>query len=256
MEKQAILNTLRSNGDKLTAAKLLGIGKTTLYRKLKEYGIADSRKSISAGRRPSRWPSDPNANGTPEGGIPCPNCLAGDDHVWSRKLCRCDWTTVGRSVEVAGRCRIALPALRRREYAVMVLDEAWLRPTPGAEVLWQQAGLAVPIQVNLGISGCNRVLREVRAALQRRERELSLSMRAAAQIMEGEMNTKLTGLLLKTQLALQDPTLTPGTVITLRQVVELAGELRELIRTPPVVLSEGGPPTSAASGAHMSRLTA
>jgi DNA-binding NtrC family response regulator len=43
MEKQAILNTIRQlNGDKLTAAKLLGIGKTTLYRKLKEYGIAES----------------------------------------------------------------------------------------------------------------------------------------------------------------------------------------------------------------------
>jgi two-component system response regulator HydG len=42
MEKQAILNTLRQlNGDKLTAARLLGIGKTTLYRKLKEYGIAE-----------------------------------------------------------------------------------------------------------------------------------------------------------------------------------------------------------------------
>ena len=43
MERQAILNTIRQlNGDKLTAAKLLGIGKTTLYRKLKEYGIAES----------------------------------------------------------------------------------------------------------------------------------------------------------------------------------------------------------------------
>lgn len=42
MEKQAILNTIRQlNGDKLMAAKLLGIGKTTLYRKLKEYGIED-----------------------------------------------------------------------------------------------------------------------------------------------------------------------------------------------------------------------
>ena len=40
LEKQAILETLRKlNGDKLLAARLLGIGKTTLYRKLKEYGI-------------------------------------------------------------------------------------------------------------------------------------------------------------------------------------------------------------------------
>ncbi|SRR5579872_48383 len=38
LEKQTILNTiLQVNGDKLLAARLLGIGKTTLYRKLKEY---------------------------------------------------------------------------------------------------------------------------------------------------------------------------------------------------------------------------
>lgn len=42
MEKQAILGTIRQlKGDKLLAARLLGIGKTTLYRKLKEYGITD-----------------------------------------------------------------------------------------------------------------------------------------------------------------------------------------------------------------------
>jgi len=44
LEKQAILNTIRElKGDKLMAARLLGIGKTTLYRKLKEYGISDER---------------------------------------------------------------------------------------------------------------------------------------------------------------------------------------------------------------------
>jgi DNA-binding NtrC family response regulator len=38
LEKQTILNTIEQlNGDKLKAARLLGIGKTTLYRKLKEY---------------------------------------------------------------------------------------------------------------------------------------------------------------------------------------------------------------------------
>jgi two-component system response regulator HydG len=39
LEKQTILGTIMQlNGDKLLAARLLGIGKTTLYRKLKEYG--------------------------------------------------------------------------------------------------------------------------------------------------------------------------------------------------------------------------
>jgi DNA-binding NtrC family response regulator len=40
MEKRAILTTLdQVRGDKLLAARLLAIGKTTLYRKLKEYGV-------------------------------------------------------------------------------------------------------------------------------------------------------------------------------------------------------------------------
>jgi two-component system response regulator HydG len=39
IEKHAILHAIALlNGDKLEAAKQLGIGKTTLYRKLKEYG--------------------------------------------------------------------------------------------------------------------------------------------------------------------------------------------------------------------------
>ncbi|HLK33435.1 MAG TPA: sigma-54 dependent transcriptional regulator [Terriglobales bacterium] len=42
LEKQTILSTIEQlNGDKLLAAKLLGIGKTTLYRKLKEYASQD-----------------------------------------------------------------------------------------------------------------------------------------------------------------------------------------------------------------------
>ena len=41
LEKRAILQTLEQlNNDKMLAARMLGIGKTTLYRKLKEYGIS------------------------------------------------------------------------------------------------------------------------------------------------------------------------------------------------------------------------
>lgn len=38
LEQRAILRAIEQlNGDKLKAAKMLGIGKTTLYRKLKQY---------------------------------------------------------------------------------------------------------------------------------------------------------------------------------------------------------------------------
>jgi transcriptional regulator with PAS, ATPase and Fis domain len=40
LERRAILKTLReTSGDKLAAARMLGIGKTTLYRKLKQYNM-------------------------------------------------------------------------------------------------------------------------------------------------------------------------------------------------------------------------
>jgi two-component system response regulator HydG len=48
VERQTILHALeRLNGDKLMTARALGIGKTTLYRKLKEYGLQASGISRS-----------------------------------------------------------------------------------------------------------------------------------------------------------------------------------------------------------------
>jgi two-component system response regulator HydG len=43
LERRAIGRALReTSGDKLAAARLLGIGKTTLYRKLKQYSSAQN----------------------------------------------------------------------------------------------------------------------------------------------------------------------------------------------------------------------
>lgn len=145
---------------------------------------------------------------------------------------------LGLGVEVAQNRRAALSALRRREYSVLVLDDALIESDPaGAEVLWLQAGLAIPLQVKLGISGCGRLVREVRAALLRRERELSLSTRAAAQVIEGELNTTITGLLLQTELLLAEPGLSPSLKAKLQQIVSLTRSLRDQLRPEPVHLT-------------------
>jgi len=52
LEKQTILSALTQvNGDKMMAARLLGIGKTTLYRKLKEYSSQNWTDGANAGSR-------------------------------------------------------------------------------------------------------------------------------------------------------------------------------------------------------------
>jgi len=54
LERRAILRALReSSGDKLAAARLLGIGKTTLYRKLKQYEGQSTAEPPASGPRPN-----------------------------------------------------------------------------------------------------------------------------------------------------------------------------------------------------------
>ena len=48
-ERRAIVQALETtHGDRLRAAQLLGIGKTTIYRKIREYGLEEATKGLSA----------------------------------------------------------------------------------------------------------------------------------------------------------------------------------------------------------------
>lgn len=139
---------------------------------------------------------------------------------------------LGLRVNIVPDRRGGLAALRRDEFAVVILDENLaLADAAATDVLWKQAGLAVPIEINFAICGCARIMREVRAALARRDQEQMLAMRAAASLVESELNSVVTGLVLQSELAMSE-TVNPAVAARLHTIKELANSLRDRLRHP------------------------
>jgi hypothetical protein len=88
------------------------------------------------------------------------------------------------------------------------------------------------MQINFAISGAARLVREIRAALNRREREQTLARRAAAAAIEAELKTTVAGLLLHSQLALNGAGVPAAVADRLRMVADLAGSLRQQLSAP------------------------
>ena len=140
---------------------------------------------------------------------------------------------LGMEVEVAEGRKTALAALRRQEFSAVVVDETLAECDPAAaEAIWEHAGLAIPLQINFALSGAARLIREIRAALHRREREQTLARRAAAAAIEIELKTTVAGLLLNSQLALSGSEVPSAIAEKLRVVADLAGSLRQQLSAP------------------------
>ena len=140
---------------------------------------------------------------------------------------------LGVAVEVVTSRKAALAALRRREYAAMIVDDCLAEADPAAaDLMWKNSGLAVPLQINFAISSGSRLARDVRAALARREQEHTLALRSAASALEGELKSTVTGLLLQSQLALAEPALPPQLTDKLKLMAELANSLGRTLNRP------------------------
>lgn len=136
-------------------------------------------------------------------------------------------TALNCSVNVAATHRAGLAALRHSDYSVVVLDDCMADANPGAaDLLWRYFGMAVPMQINFAFYSSARLAREVQAAIVRREQQQARALRAAASLLENDLKSTLTGLLLQSQLALAEPDLTPKITGKLALVAELAGNLR------------------------------
>ena len=135
---------------------------------------------------------------------------------------------LGLECEAAQGRKAAISALKRNEYAALVVDEGIVdTDSTGAELIWEHAGLAIPLQINFALSGAQRLAREIRMALNRGERERALAREAAAAAMESELKSTVAGLLLHSQLALADRAIPQPIADKLRLVADLAGAVRE-----------------------------
>jgi hypothetical protein len=139
--------------------------------------------------------------------------------------------TLDAEVVTAPTRRSGMACLRRREFALVILEESLASADPdGTELLYQVAGAAAVLEVNFILSGVERIMRLVRAALARRAHDRQQASTDVAHLLCGELNGTLTGLLLETELALRDAA--PAQQHKLQQVMRLAGSLRERLATP------------------------
>ena len=139
---------------------------------------------------------------------------------------------VGEQVELSINLKRANALLRGGEYSAVVLDEPLVETEPEAiDVLLHNAGLAIPVYVNLAISGMDRLVRDVKKTIRRQEEERLIAMRAAESLLRSEIRGAVTGILLSTELALNVPDLPEEAESKLRSVCNLAGQIRTRLET-------------------------
>src|ERR1035438_5391881 len=100
-------------------------------------------------------------------------------------------------VRIAENLARAATLLRAECFPVVVFDQYLLESEPdetGSTI--EHLGTALPIQINLAICGMDRLVREVRGAVERRKREESRARQAAVRQLHSELNSMVTALLL------------------------------------------------------------
>lgn len=122
--------------------------------------------------------------------------------------------------------------LREQTYSAAVIDQFLLETEPQeSDQMIEHLGTAFPVYVNFGVTGMERLVREVRSALHRRRREEGAARRAVAQQMHSQMSETLTAMLLSCELAMSVPNVPNPAAEKIRTIDTLARELRLRLET-------------------------
>ncbi len=128
---------------------------------------------------------------------------------------------------VAATLSQALAHLRAQEYVAVLIDQAFLETEPvESDMVLEHIGTAIPVHVNFAISGMDRVVREVRAALHRHKKEVLIVRQEVQQVLRNELKSTVTALLLSCEMALRVPNIPGAAEVKMRSVRDLAQEVR------------------------------
>jgi hypothetical protein len=131
------------------------------------------------------------------------------------------------TVEVAESRKSALALLRRGDFSAVVIDDALAEADlAGGDQLWSAIGMAMPLQVNFAISSSMRVIRELRAALFRRQADEARARTAAESNLQADLGSALTGMVLELDLLRAGQDFPAEFRDRLTQLTDLTAELR------------------------------
>lgn len=133
----------------------------------------------------------------------------------------------GQETHWAQNVQAAAGRLREQTYSAAVIDQFLLETEPEeTEQMIEHLGTAFPVYINFGVTGMERLVRDVRSALHRRKREEAAARRAVVEQVGSEMRETLTALLLSCELAMSVPDVPGPAVEKIRAIDSLARELR------------------------------
>lgn len=137
-------------------------------------------------------------------------------------------TTVARAVE----------RLQTHDYDAIVLDESFNHTEiDGVNLLLSHAGMAMPIYVNLALHGTERVTREVENGMLRFVGEKLAAMRSAENVLRSLLRGEVTAILLNSELALREPTLSENIADRIQAIHDLAETMRLKLEGMPLEVS-------------------
>jgi len=136
--------------------------------------------------------------------------------------------STGNETHWAENLQEGVARLREQSYSAVVIDQFLLENEPAeSDQVLEHLGTAFPVYLNFGVSGMERLVREVRSALHRRKREETQARLSVKQEFRSEMCESLTSMLLSCELAMSVPGVPAPAVEKIRLIDNLARDIRQ-----------------------------